>query len=238
MHLCHYNKNIHNVFPVTFLWVLGLAKSKFQGLLSTLWQVTDLSVRSRLCRLLTESLLSASRPKNALFISIVSQGEVLPFYVMPLPRTRTISVHVKTFNMFSVLRKTWGALLFTGVYIKRETHKWGKCRRIFLTGNEIYHETLMKPFGFVEIFAVNQGGSKPQPSKVYSHLPLMPVLCFYVAVPSSPSGGDSGRPDEDTFGVSFLLDDVDETAAIDAACGLNRELNTNLNCFLFVKGLL
>lgn len=62
----------------------------------------------------------------------------------------------------------------------------------------------------------------------------MPVLCFCVAVTSSPSDGDSDRPDEDTFGVSFLLNDVDETAAKDVAPGLDRAavcFDTNLNCF-------
>ena len=47
-------------------------------------------------------------------------------------------------------------------------------------------------------------------------------LC--VAVTSTPSDGDTGPPDEDTFGVSFLVNDVDETAAKDVALGLNREL--------------
>lgn len=52
----------------------------------------------------------------------------------------------------------------------------------------------------------------------------MPVLCSCLAVSSPPSGGDIGRPDEDTFGVSFLLNDVDETAAKDVVLGLNRKL--------------
>lgn len=52
----------------------------------------------------------------------------------------------------------------------------------------------------------------------------MPGLCFCVADPSMPSDSDSGRPDEDTFGVSFLPNDVDETAAKDVAPGLNIEL--------------
>lgn len=52
----------------------------------------------------------------------------------------------------------------------------------------------------------------------------MRVLCSCVLVPSTPSDGDSGRPDEDTFGVSFILNDVDETAAKDVAPGLTREL--------------
>lgn len=61
-------------------------------------------------------------------------------------------------------------------------------------------------------------GSKPQPLKVYSYSQsLMSGLCFSVADPSMPSDGDSGRPDEDTFGVSFLPNDVDETAAKDVA---------------------
>lgn len=38
-----------------------------------------------------------------------------------------------------------------------------------------------------------------------------------------PSDGDPGRPDEDTFGVSFPLNDVDETAAKNVR-GQNREL--------------
>lgn len=52
----------------------------------------------------------------------------------------------------------------------------------------------------------------------------MPVFHFCVAVPSMPPDGEAGRPDEDTFGVSFLLNDVDETAAKDVALGLDREL--------------
>lgn len=55
----------------------------------------------------------------------------------------------------------------------------------------------------------------------------MPVLffCFfYVAVTSTPSDGESGRPDEDTFGVSSFLNDVDETDAEHVAPGLCKEL--------------
>lgn len=88
---------------------------------------------------------------------------------------------------------------------------------------------LMKQFVFVEIFNVrDKCGSKPQPLKVFFLFffayPLMPVLCYCLAVPSPPSDGDAGRPDEDTFGVSFLPNDVDETAAKDVALGLNRKL--------------
>lgn len=50
------------------------------------------------------------------------------------------------------------------------------------------------------------------------------MLCSCILVPSTPSDGDSSRPDEDKFGVSFLLNDVDETAAKDVAPGLSREL--------------
>lgn len=84
----------------------------------------------------------------------------------------------------------------------------------------------MKPFGFSGDCTVNTiCGSKQQLLKVYSHSqPLMPVLHFCVAVPSTPPDGEAGRPDEDTFGVSFLLNDVDETAAKDVAHGLDREL--------------
>lgn len=55
----------------------------------------------------------------------------------------------------------------------------------------------------------------------------MSVLCFCVSVPSTPSDGDSSRPEEDTFGVSFLLNDVDETAAKDehrAAVSFNTNI--------------
>lgn len=48
-----------------------------------------------------------------------------------------------------------------------------------------------------------------------------------------PSDGDSGRPDEDTFGVSFLPNDVDATAAKDIAPGLSGAAarhNTKPNC--------
>lgn len=38
------------------------------------------------------------------------------------------------------------------------------------------------------------------------------------AVPATPSDGDAGRPDEDTFGVSFLLSD--DTGAEDIALRL------------------
>lgn len=48
-------------------------------------------------------------------------------------------------------------------------------------------------------------------------------LCLSVAGPSTPSDG-AGRPDEDTFGVSFPLNDVDETAAANSALGLDAEL--------------
>lgn len=54
--------------------------------------------------------------------------------------------------------------------------------------------------------------------------PLMLVLCVCVPVTSTPSDSDSSRPDEDTFGVSFLLNDVDETASKDVAPGVTTEL--------------
>lgn len=65
----------------------------------------------------------------------------------------------------------------------------------------------------------------------------MPVLRFCVAVPSTPSDGDAGRPDEDTFGVSFLVNDGDETAAKDVALGVSAErLCVSTHNIFFFKG--
>lgn len=64
----------------------------------------------------------------------------------------------------------------------------------------------------------------------HSHQGFIPInttdfslYSFSVADPPS-DGGDSDRPEEDTFGVSFLLNDVDETAGKDGAPGISREL--------------
>lgn len=43
------------------------------------------------------------------------------------------------------------------------------------------------------------------------------MFCFVFAVTSAPSDGETGRTHEDTFGVSFLFNDVDGRSVNSAA---------------------